>query len=219
MMAEASWCPHQGWAARACCPNSAGIQHLTRAVLFCGVDFKVARHVVGASQHFQFVAHTVIVGIIDAAVTIVELSWENAIGITFRSLVIVARQRIVAARASNGECQGHSRSIERFLVDIPELKVDQRLRGARSRDVGKPAVDGVPLPICACTMKMEPPMKVLTTKSPPVQMRSTLDQCSVVAVGIAGHELQWSTKCRTQGWETRKEERIDRTSKSPPSGS
>ena len=78
-------------------------------------------------KHLQLVAHAVTVGVVDATITVVELSWEHAICISFCCFVVVASQWVVATCSRYWERQRHACSVERLLVDVTELDVDQRV--------------------------------------------------------------------------------------------
>ena len=110
--------------------NAALVEGRARPVFFSCRQVKVASCAVGASKHFQFVAHAVCIGVVQTAIAIVKFSWENAIAVPLVQRVVVAGQFVVAPCSGHREHQRHARRVERHLVCITELNIHQGFCGA-----------------------------------------------------------------------------------------
>ena len=73
--------------------NTALVNLGTAAVVLCCRGVVVARHVVGATQHFVFVTHSVAVGVVDARTVTVQ----QGVGLVRARSVVVRCSRIVVA--------------------------------------------------------------------------------------------------------------------------
>ena len=192
---------------------------MTRTVFLRGIDVEVARHVVRATEHFQLVAHSVAIGVVDAAIAVVELSWEDAIRVSFCCFVVVAGQGIVATRPRNWERQRHACSVERLLVDVTELDVDQRVSGARRCDLTKQhaTVDGISLSIGSRHNEDRPSDECVDYKVTAIVPVCERSQCfiesTVQTIGITWRSSNGPPRVVFNAREARKKERVDLTTK------